>query len=113
MASSTVSAVTQSPPPPPVPAALPLPPAAPPRLPAPPAAEPGVTTRFSGTCRAEQQASLRCQVAGMDRSSRLEACVVFVDAYKRCMEEARKQRLAENNRNTGGDGSVSAFLGKR
>ena len=113
MASSTVSAVTQSPSPPPVPAALPLPPAAPTRLSAPPAAEPGVTTRFSGTCRAEQQASLRCQVAGMDRSSRLEACVVVVDAYKRCMEEARKQRLAENNRATGGDGSVSALLGKR
>ena len=67
-------------------------------------------TRFSDTCRQEQQASLRCQTS--DRGSRLEACVVLVDSYKRCMEEARRRRLAENSKQTGGDGSVASIFGK-
>jgi hypothetical protein len=134
ISSSTIQAVTQSPSPPPAnllpatplaiqpvavarapaapappleTAALPLTPAPIPSTPAPPLQP----TRFTDACRAEQRASLACQTSGGGggarggRDSRLEACVVAVDAYKRCMEEARKRRLAENNRNTGGDGS--------
>lgn len=110
--SSTVKAVINAPAPAaaPPPATLLLPPAV--RELPPPEAEP-VITRFSDTCRPEQQASLRCQTRGFDRGSRLEACVVLVDAYKRCMEEARKRRLAENSRQTGGDGSVASLFGPK
>lgn len=110
--SSTVKTVINAPTPA---AALPpvalLPPSAVRAAPTPPEAEP-VITRFSDTCRQEQQASLRCQTRGFDRGSRLEACVVLVDSYKRCMEEARKRRLAENSKQTGGDGSVASIFGK-
>ena len=106
--SSSVNAVTNAPAPAAVPPVALLPPPA--RAPPPPPPPEPVITRFSDTCRVEQQASLRCQTSGFDRGTRLEACVVLVDAYKRCMEEARKQRLADNSRQTGGDGSVSSSL---